>query len=154
MNNKKESNPKDAIGTTKVPFSCLPTPVLAECAVGMLEGACKYGRHNYRVIGVRASVYYDATLRHLMAWYEGENLDPDSDVHHVTKAITSLMVLRDAMIRGMMEDDRPPQTHDFIKVSNEETKKVLEKYPDPLPAYTAERVSKGEDLYDVFTEAT
>lgn len=74
----------------------------------MLEGALKYGRHNWREVPVRAGVYYDAALRHLMAWWEGEDEDPDSGVHHVTKAIASLVVLRDALMRGAAEDDRPP----------------------------------------------
>jgi hypothetical protein len=30
-------------------------PVLAEVGLGMLEGGHKYGRHNYRAIGVRAT---------------------------------------------------------------------------------------------------
>src|SRR5690349_5453933 len=67
---EKPSNPKDVIGIRKVPFSVLPTPVLWEAALGMMEGALKYGRHNYRAIGVRSSVYYDATQRHLTDWWE------------------------------------------------------------------------------------
>jgi len=52
----KDTNPKDACGTKKVPFSVLPWQVLAEIGLALLEGARKYGRHNYRVAGVRASV--------------------------------------------------------------------------------------------------
>lgn len=76
----------------------------------MLEGGIKYGRHNYRVIGVRGSVYYDATRRHIDAWWEGQDVDPDSGLNHITKAICSLVVLRDAMIQGKFTDDRPPPT--------------------------------------------
>ena len=133
----KESNPKDSIGVRKVGYSCLPTPVLAECGVGMLEGGCKYGRHNYRAIGVRASVYYDAVVcRHLGAWWEGEDIDKDSGMNHVTKAITALMVLRDAMIRGKMVDDRPPSTFGYIDALNEKAAEILDRYPEPKDAYT------------------
>ena len=104
----KETNPKDLVGTSKAPMSTVSAAVMAEIGVAMLEGACKYGRHNYRSTGVRASVYYDATMRHLMTWWEGEDIDPDSQMSHVTKAITSLVVLRDSMIQGMMTDDRAP----------------------------------------------
>ena len=52
---EKPTNPKDAVGIKKTPFSVLPTPVLVEAALGMAEGALKYGRHNYRAIGVRTS---------------------------------------------------------------------------------------------------
>ena len=115
MSTSKLSNPKDLVGVLKVPMSTVSAPVLAEISLGMLEGACKYGRHNYRMVGVRSSVYYDATMRHLMAWWEGQDIDPASGLHHVTKAITSLVVLRDAMLHGMCDDDRPPSLSvDFI----------------------------------------
>lgn len=132
---EKPTNPKDAVGIRKVPFSVLPTPVLAEAALGMLEGALKYGRHNYRAIGVRASVYYDATMRHMNAWWEGEDYDPESKLSHVTKAITSLLVLRDAMIRDMMEDDRPPATPDMFKELNVHAAGLVDQYADRNPKH-------------------
>lgn len=118
----KDTNPKDEIGVLKAPMSTVPAPVLAELGVAMLEGALKYGRHNYRAGGVRASVYYDATLRHLMAWWEGENIDEQSGISHVTKAIASLVVLRDAMMFGSMADDRPPPSIPFTETLNDHTK--------------------------------
>jgi hypothetical protein len=134
----KPSNPKDALGILKAPFSTISAPVMAEVGVGMLEGALKYGRHNYRAIGVRASVYYDATMRHLTAWWEGEDFDPESFVglHHVTKAIAGLTVIRDAMIQGKFTDDRPPKTKDGWMVPlNEKVKALVAKYPTPVPPY-------------------
>lgn len=135
--NEKPSNPKDIVGVKKAPMSTVSAPVLAEIGVGMLEGACKYGRHNYRVVGVRASVYYDATMRHLMAWWEGEDLDPDSKVglHHVTKAITSLVVLRDAMLRGMVEDDRPPATLGFYSTLNAQAANIIDSFAHLNPTH-------------------
>lgn len=134
----KPTNPKDAMGIKKVPMSVVPATVMAEVAVGMMEGALKYGRHNYRAIGVRGSVYYDATMRHLMAWWEGEDVDPDSQLSHITKAITSLTVLRDAMIRENWVDDRPPVSPDeWLKPLNERAEALIKKYPSPVPAYTA-----------------
>ena len=59
----KDTNPKDAVGVTKAPLSVLPMQVVYEAALGMYEGALKYGAFNYRVAGVRASVYYDAIER-------------------------------------------------------------------------------------------
>jgi hypothetical protein len=109
MSASKDTNPKDAMGTGKAPISTVSAPVMAEVGLAMLEGALKYGRHNYRVSGVRASVYYDAVKnRHLSAWWEGEDIDPDSDLSHITKAIAGLVVLRDSMIQGNWIDDRPP----------------------------------------------
>lgn len=134
----KDTNPKDAVGVRKAPLSCLPTPVLFEVGVGMLEGARKYGRHNWRAIGVRSSVYYDAAMRHLAQWWEGEDIDADSGIHHVSKAIACLMVLRDAQIRKMCEDDRPPSSGDWLGELNKAAGAVIDKYPDAKAPYTKE----------------
>lgn len=131
----KATNPKDAIGTSKAPMSTVPAAVLAEVGVAMLEGASKYGRHNYRAAGVRSSVYYDATMRHLMAWWEGEDTDPDSGMSHITKAITSLVVLRDAMIQGMCTDDRPPRSAEFYARINTLAAEVLARHADKSPRH-------------------
>jgi hypothetical protein len=133
---KKDTNPKDAVGVRKAPLSCLPTNVLFEIGVGMLEGARKYGRHNWRAIGVRSSVYYDAAMRHLAQWWEGEDIDADSGIHHVSKAIACLMVLRDAQIRKMCQDDRPPSTVEWLGELNEKAGAVIDKYPDAKTPYT------------------
>jgi hypothetical protein len=57
----KDSNPKDVVGVRKAPLSCVPKTVVAELGVAMLEGASKYGRHNWREAGVRSSDRLDAT---------------------------------------------------------------------------------------------
>ncbi len=140
----KDTNPKDAIGIGKTPLSAVPLQVVMEAGLGMMEGSLKYGRHNYREAGVRASVYFDATIRHLVQWFEGEDIDPDtilydennqpipgSGVNHVAKAITSLFVLRDAMLNGMMTDDRAPlpANKDWIIEMNAKAKALLDRYP-------------------------
>lgn len=136
MTERKDTNPKDAVGTKKVSFSTVPSTVIAEVAVGMTEGARKYARHNWRVAGVRGSIYYDATLRHLLKWWEGEDIDNDSGLSHITKAITSLVVMRDAMINNKFTDDRPPKVpSDFWDNIQNKVDEVFEKYPESLPAY-------------------
>lgn len=136
----KDTNPKDAVGVRKWrQFTSVSMLVLAEVGAGMLEGARKYGRHNYRVAGVRASVYVDAAMGHVMQWWEGEDIDADSGLSHITKAICSLFVLRDAMIQNMLTDDRPPKG-DLDQVRKElqaAIEGMFERHPDPVPAYTA-----------------
>lgn len=132
---EKLTNPKDLVGVRKVPMSTVPATVLAEIGVAMLEGASKYGRHNYRAVGVRGSVYYDGVMRHLMAWWEGEDLDPDSGMSHVTKAITSLVVLRDAMMQGKFTDDRPPRAVPFYPTLNAASANIIDRYADRTPTH-------------------
>ena len=136
--NTKDTNPKDSIGIKKLPFSMVSAPVIGEMALGLLEGSCKYGRHNYREAGVRASVYYDATQRHLTAWWEGEDIDPDSQLNHITKAMSSLAVLRDAMMNDMWNDDRPPKfkNQDWVRDMNKKAEEIIDKFPEPLEPFT------------------
>lgn len=133
----KDSNPKDVIGCKKPPVSTVSEPVLFEVGAAMLEGALKYGRHNYREIGVRSSVYFDAARRHLGDWWEGEDTDPDSGLPHISKAIASLVVLRDAQMQGREFDDRPPKAAKgwMARISQLVTE-ILERYPDPKEPFT------------------
>ena len=131
----KQTNPKDIVGVRKAPMSTVSAAVMAEVGVAMLEGAAKYGRHNYRMVGVRNSVYYDATMRHLMSWWEGEDIDPDSGMSHITKAIASLMVLRDAQMNDKATDDRAPRIKAFYPELNERAGAILDKYAERSPRH-------------------
>ena len=104
------ADPKQGAGALKVPFAALPWAVIAEMAVAHGEGARKYGRHNWRKGEVLASTYFAAAMRHLCAWFEGEDIDADSGLSHLTKALASIAVLRDAQISGTAVDDRPAAT--------------------------------------------
>lgn len=128
----KDTNPKDALGTKKAPLSTLPTGPMYEVALAMLEGARKYGRHNYRVMGVKASVYYDAAMGHITAWWEGEDMDPTSGLHHLAKAMASLAVVRDSEMMGNWVDDRPPRYPDGNKLMRNHpvVADILKRYPE------------------------
>lgn len=137
MSEVKDTNPKVAVGVAKVPFSTIPSGVMAELGLVMMEGARKYGRHNYRAAGVRASVYYDAALRHWTRWWEGEDLDPDSGMSHLVHAIACAAVLRDAQMVSNWSDDRPPKLPDGWQVPlNEKAATLLVRYPNPKAAHT------------------
>jgi hypothetical protein len=134
----KDTNPKDSIGVKKVPLHLVPCEVLLETGLAMLEGARKYGAHNYRVAGVRASVYYDAAMRHIMAWWEGEDIDSDSGLPHIIKAIASLIVLRDGQHVGNWVDDRPIRLEHGadVKAMNELAAGIIERYPNAKAPFT------------------
>lgn len=133
----KDTNPKDALGVKKAPASTLPTGPMYEVALAMLEGARKYGRHNYRTLGVKASVYYDAALRHLTAWWEGEDIDEASGIHHLMKAAACLFVVRDSMLMENWIDDRPPQYPEKLNMGrlNGAAQDMIKKYPDCIKPF-------------------
>ena len=137
------SNPKDAIAANRVPFSTIPAPFIAEIGVGMLEGALKYGRHNYRAVGVLASVYYDAALRHLTKYWEGEWLDADSNLPHVVKAACCLAIIHDCTSQGNITDDRPPAVDpEWQQRLNGLVADLRNKHPDAKEPVTHENTEK------------
>ena len=77
--------------------------------MGLKEGARKYGAFNCRTLTVEAETYLGATLRHLMAWQDGEDTDPDSGNPHLSHAMASLAILVDALESGNAIDNRPPK---------------------------------------------
>jgi len=99
-------NPKDAIGSMKIPLSLWPTTATMMGSIGFLNGMLKYGRANFRAVGVRSSIYYDACCRHLDAWFEGEDIDPDDNVPHLAAALCCLAIIVDAQAAGKLNDDR------------------------------------------------
>lgn len=150
-NASKPSNPKDAVGINKAPASVVSQLVMMQVNLAMMEGALKYGRHNYRDAGVRASVYYDATRRHLDAWWEGQDTDPDSKLSHIIKAIASLTVLADGITTGLWEDDRPPAMPDldtFLLDLNTKAKALQEIYGHVQPEHITQigQAAKGKSL--------
>jgi len=102
-----DDNPKTAEGSKKPPFHFIP-PV-AEMILGqaMANGGVKYGAMNWREKTVSSSVYYNAVRRHMSAWLDGEDVAPDSGVHHLGHVMASCAILLDAAASGKLNDDRP-----------------------------------------------
>ena len=101
----KPTNPKDAIGSNKVPLHLFPHTATVAGAMALLHGAMKYGRSNWRAVGVRKSIYFDALMRHMAADFEGEELDAESGLPHTWHALACLAILIDAKAAGKLNDD-------------------------------------------------
>jgi hypothetical protein len=104
----KPTNPKDAIGSSKLPLNLVPDTLAIYAAASFAEGASKYGAYNWRVAGVRASIYRAALERHLKKWWNGENRDKKTKVPHLASVIACAAIILDAEVCGMLTDDRPP----------------------------------------------
>lgn len=103
---EKGENPKERLGRLKPDLSLIPQSALVLEALAMMEGARKYGPYNWRETPVKARTYIAASMRHLAAWLDGEELAQDSLIHHLAHARASLGVVMDAQVCGMMVDDR------------------------------------------------
>lgn len=56
-------------------------------------GARKYAPDNWRKVPDARPRYYAASMRHLAAWWEGEERDPESGLPHLAHAACCLLFL-------------------------------------------------------------
>jgi hypothetical protein len=100
------NDPKGHAGSLKTPLGLIPPSAMEQVAWAHKLGADKYGPWNWRKTGVCASTYVNAILRHLNAWRDGEDLDPESGFSHLAHIACSCNILMDAAAVGKLQDDR------------------------------------------------
>jgi hypothetical protein len=100
---KKEGRKDDQ---TKLPLHLLPFDTLYGVSAVLEFGARKYDDRNWE-LGMAWHRVFRATLNHLWAWWQGEELDPESGLPHLDHALCSLMFLATYSRRKIGEDDRP-----------------------------------------------
>lgn len=87
----------------KPPIHLIPSFPLI-CVAKVLEyGAVKYDEHNWRK-GMAWTRPYSAAQRHLLAWNDGEDLDPETRLNHIDHALCELLFLRQ-FIKDFPESD-------------------------------------------------
>lgn len=99
-------NPKAVAASSKPRLDLLEPVADAEIARAMASGTERYGIRNYRRSPVSARVYYAAMRRHLGAWLDGEDVAPDSGVHHLAHVAANVHVVLAAIQAGTFADDR------------------------------------------------
>lgn len=101
------TNPKDLIGMTKAPLRHVPPALEIYAALGMADGAVKYGPFNWRENKVLLSVYIEAIQRHVLALKDGEDVDQESGLPHWGHVAANVAIVVDAQWSGCLVDDRP-----------------------------------------------
>ena len=77
----------------KLEYGLLP-PLALKATVDVLTfGAQKYERGNWKIVPDSKRRYFDALQRHVWAWKQGEQIDPESGLHHLAHAMCCLMFL-------------------------------------------------------------
>lgn len=140
-------NPKDAVGSSKLGLHLVPDTLSIFAAMAFTEGATKYGPFNWRVAGIRASIYRSALERHLKSWWNGEECDPGTGVPHLASAIACLGIIMDAQLVGKLDDDRPPiaPIAELIRNSEGLVKSLITLHADKNPKnYT--QLNSGETV--------
>lgn len=103
-----DNNPKTRVGSTKVPLHLVPPSATHYLALALEDGAKKYGAYNFRQEAISISTYKAAAQRHWDAFWDGEDIAPDSGVHHIAHAMACAALVLDAASIGKLVDDRPP----------------------------------------------
>lgn len=74
-------------------YSLLPAGTINE-VVDVLEfGSAKYADDNWQKVDNARTRYYNAALRHIDSWWDGEVKDDETGKHHLAHAICCLMFL-------------------------------------------------------------
>lgn len=89
----------------KADLSLLPKTFLVEVAKAFMVGEKKYGRYNYTK-GHDASQLMAAAMRHLTAWNEGEEHDPEDGQHHLGAAAACIAMALRQIELGTLKDNR------------------------------------------------
>ena len=91
----------------KVCIDLMPPEAIERTAVVFTFGAKKYGDYNWRK-GIHFSRVFAATMRHLWAWWRGEETDKESGLSHLDHAACCINMLQayDSNFGYLPLDDR------------------------------------------------
>ncbi len=99
-------DPKLSTGSKKPSMAAIPPISILLLGLAMKDGEKKYGRFNWRKTKVDNSVYYDAALRHLLSYWDGEDLAEDSKIQHLAHVMACCAILIDAHYTNSNIDTR------------------------------------------------
>lgn len=94
--------------TGKPMLHLLPPGPLADIARVLEHGADKHGGPwSWTEDGRLWSEHYNAAQRHMMAWWIGETMDPESGLSHLAHAAARLLIALEMERSGKGLDNRP-----------------------------------------------
>ncbi len=144
----KDTNPKDAAASSRIPLWLLSPIAKAHWALAQFAGFLKYGAWNWRIAGIRSSVYLSAMQRHLDAYTSGEEFDPIDGSHHLGNIMACAAIILDAKAAGKLTDDRPPSVS--LRPAYEE----LEALATKLRAQYADRAPRHYTIDDTHPDVS
>lgn len=89
----------------KLRLDLLSIPAMEGVAKILGMGAKKYGERNWQK-GLKYSRVFAALLRHLFAWWNGEELDNESQLNHIHHVACNIMFLQHFVETKTGIDDR------------------------------------------------
>ena len=92
----------------KVPMHLLPPELLEGTAAVLDFGARKYSERNWE-LGMAWHRPFSALMRHMWAWWRGEDSDPETGMSHLWHAACCIAFLMAYEQRKIGTDDRPKE---------------------------------------------
>lgn len=74
-------------------FSLIPLCAIRSVIEVLEFGAKKYAPDNWKTVPDARIRYFDATIRHVTAWWDGEKNDNESGLPHLAHAVCCLLFL-------------------------------------------------------------
>lgn len=74
-------------------WDLVPWEALNEIVRVFTFGAKTYGEGNWKHVTNKHNRYFSAAMRHMIAWRNGEILDPQTGRHHLAHAAVNLIFL-------------------------------------------------------------
>lgn len=92
----------------KPTYELLPFELLSDVNLVLIHGREKYGVNNWmKKDGFKLSRCYNALLRHMFAWWRGEDNDKETGISHLAHAMCNLLFLVYHFKNNKSCDDRP-----------------------------------------------
>lgn len=117
-----DGNPKTAAGARKPPTGAIPGTAILALGMAMQNGLEKYGLTNWREFPVTTSTYYNAAMRHMLEFNDGNTFDVHTGIHNLAHAMACFAIIIDAQCQGTITDDRtqfPGTVSDLINLISE-----------------------------------
>lgn len=92
-------------GTKLARYDLIPWQIIDELAEHYGRGAFKYEARNWEK-GYSWSLSFAALMRHLVAWWNGEDIDPETGTNHMIAVIWHSCALRWFQLNEKGTDDR------------------------------------------------
>jgi hypothetical protein len=87
----------------KLRWSLLPFGPIQEVIKVLMYGSKKYEDDNWKKVDNAKERYFNAAMRHLTEWWEGEKLDDETGISHLAHSICCLLFL--LWFEGSEKDD-------------------------------------------------
>lgn len=102
-------DPKGTAGDLKPQLALIPPAFNDEVAKALSCGKRKYGERNWLTgDGIEMMTYLHAMRRHIDAVIDGEDIDEESQAHHLGCVGAGAAIVLDARRHGMLIDNRVP----------------------------------------------